>query len=208
MSGTGGRARILIVDDDRLVLAMLGRGLRDAGYAVSEASDSAAALELATQALPDLALLDVRMPGTSGVRLAEELAERFQVPFLFLSAYDDTETISRATELGALGYLVKPLDVPQIIPSIEAALARAAQIRSLKDTGEQLNHALESGREISTAVGILMERLRLTREAALDNLRATARSQRRRMEDVAAAIVSALETMNTLGTPRPHGRER
>ena len=139
MSGTAAGAHILIVDDDRLVLATLGHGLRDAGYRVSEAAEGAAALALVSREKPDLALLDVRMPDISGVKLAERLAAEHGVPFMFLSAYGDPDIIQRATELGALGYLVKPLDVPQIIPSIEAALARSAQIRSLTDTGEQLS---------------------------------------------------------------------
>jgi response regulator NasT len=205
MTGTGENAHILIVDDDRLVLALIGRGLRDAGYRVTEAGDSASALRAVAAERPDLALLDVRMPDVSGVKLAEQLAAEHSVAFMFLSAYDDPATIGRATELGALGYLVKPLDVPQIIPSIEAALARAAQIRSLKDTEEQLSHALETGREINIAVGILMERLRLPRQAAYETLRSSARSQRRRMQEIAAALIDALDQLNafTGGRDRP-----
>lgn len=195
MAGTGENAHILIVDDDRLVLATLARGLRGAGYRVTEAADGAAALELVGREKPDLALLDVRMPGMSGVQLAERLGEQ-GVSFIFLSAYGDPDLISRATELGALGYLVKPLDVPQIIPEIEAALARAAQIRELKQTGEHLSLALESGRETSMAIGILMERRGLDREQAFEALRSHARSQRRRIHDVAADIVNAVELLN------------
>ena len=199
MSGTGASAHILIVDDDRLVLATLGKGLRDAGYRVSEANDAASALELA-RTKPDLALLDVRMPGTSGIQLAERLvAEYPQLPFIFLSAFGDPDIIRRANELGALGYLVKPLDVPQIIPEIEAALARATQISELKDKGEQLSEALESGRETSMAIGILMERRRLDREEAFEALRSFARSQRRRVQEVASDIVQAAEMLNKAG---------
>ncbi|HEX2828523.1 MAG TPA: response regulator [Burkholderiales bacterium] len=207
MTGTGANAHILIVDDDRLVLALIGRGLRDAGYRVTEANDSASALRAVEAEAPDLALLDVRMPDMSGVKLAETIAARHAVPFMFLSAYDDPATIGRATELGALGYLVKPLDVPQIIPSIEAALARAAQIRSLKDTGEQLSHALETGREINVALGILMERQRLTRQAAYELLRTSARSQRRRMQEIAASLVDALDQLNGLAPARERPRD-
>lgn len=202
MSGTDAVAHILIVDDDRLVLATLSRGLRDAGYRVSEASESAAALALVAREKPDLALLDVRMPDMSGVKLAERLAAEHALPFMFLSAYGDPDIIQRATELGALGYLVKPLDVPQIIPSIEAALARSAQIRALTDTEEQLTHALESGRETSMAIGILMERRGFARDEAFEALRSHARSQRRRVHEVAAEIVDAVEVVNKLGRAR------
>jgi AmiR/NasT family two-component response regulator len=202
MSGTGAGAHILIVDDDRLVLATLAQGLRGAGYRVTEASDGASALELVARNAPDLALLDVRMPGMSGVELAERLAAEHQLPFLFLSAYNDADIIERAKELGALGYLVKPLDVPQIIPSLEAALARAAEIRALKDTGEQLSHALESGRETSMAIGILMERQGLDRDEAFEALRSCARSNRRRVHDMAAEILDAVETLNKASRKR------
>ena len=198
MSGTGESARILIVDDDRLVLATLGKGLRDAGYAVSEASDSAAALEQIAAHRPDLAILDIRMPDMLGTRLAERLAAEHAVPFMFLSAYGDPELIERASEIGALGYLVKPLDVPQIIPSIEAALARARQIQTLKNTGEQLSHALESGRETSIAVGIMMERTGLDRQQAFSALRAHARAERRRVEQIALELVEATEKANRI----------
>jgi response regulator NasT len=196
MSGTDATAHILIVDDDRLILATLGKGLRDAGYRVSEASESFAALVMVARDKPDIALLDVRMPDMPGVKLAECLASEHGVPFLFLSAYGDPDIIQRANALGALGYLVKPLDVPQIIPSIEAALARSAEIKSLKSTGEQLNHALESGRETSMAIGILMERGRLDREAAFDQLRNYARSQRKSVHVIAAEMVDALDAVN------------
>lgn len=202
MSGTAAGAHILIVDDDRLVLATLGHGLRDAGYRVSEAAEGAAALALVSREKPDLALLDVRMPDISGVKLAERLAAEHGVPFMFLSAYGDPDIIQRATELGALGYLVKPLDVPQIIPSIEAALARSAQIRSLTDTGEQLSQALESGRETSMAIGVLMERRGLDRDEAFEALRSHARSQRRRIHEVAAELVDAVEKVNKAGRAR------
>lgn len=202
MSGTAAGAHILIVDDDRLVLATLGHGLKDAGYRVSEAAEGAAALALVSREKPDLALLDVRMPDISGVKLAERLAAEHGVPFMFLSGYGDPDIIQRATELGALGYLVKPLDVPQIIPSIEAALARSAQIRSLTDTGEQLSQALESGRETSMAIGVLMERRGLDRDEAFEALRSHARSQRRRIHEVAAEIVDAVEKVNKAGRAR------
>jgi response regulator NasT len=180
------------------VLATLGSGLRATGYRVTEAHDGETALKLAQEVVPDLALLDVRMPGMSGVQLAERLAA-LEVPFVFLSAYGDPDIIERAKGLGALGYLVKPLDVPQIVPQIEAALARAREIRELKKTGESLSLALESGRETSIAVGILMERRGLDRERAFDALRSIARAQRRRVHDLAAEIVQALETLNKPG---------
>jgi response regulator NasT len=184
-----------VVDDDRLVLAFLARGLRSAGYYVSEASRGEDALEMAAKAPPDLALLDVRMPGMDGIELAQRLAQ-FGVPFLYLSAYGQTEVVERAISCGALGYLVKPLDIGQILPSVEAALTRAAELRKLREAGVQLAAALGSDREIGMAMGILMERRGLDRRQAFETLRAAARAQQRKLREVAAEVVRAIETVN------------
>src|SRR3970282_1262376 len=125
---------ILVVDDDRLVLAALTEGLRAAGYRVTSAASGEVALGVAGRDAPELALLDVRMPGMSGIELGRKLREQGNVPFLFLSAYGDQEIVKQAAEEGALGYLVKPLDIQQIVPSIEGALARGSDIRKLRDS--------------------------------------------------------------------------
>lgn len=197
------KAHILVVDDDRLVLASLARSLRAAGYRVTEAASGENALALAEKTDPDLALLDMRMPGLSGLDVAARLAASHGVPFMFLSAYGDEEVVAQAAQNGALGYLVKPLDVLQIIPSIEAALARAAEIRALRENEAKLELSLESGREISTAVGVLMERRGLDREEAFETLREYARSQRRKLREVAAEIVQAAEVVNLPRRPKP-----
>jgi response regulator NasT len=119
-----GPSHILVVDDDRLVLAALSEGLRAAGYRVTGAASGDDALAMASRNAPDLALLDVRMPGMDGIELGRRLRELADVPFLFLSAYGDRETVGQAVEEGALGYLVKPLDIAQILPAIDAALGR------------------------------------------------------------------------------------
>lgn len=188
---------ILVVDDDRLVLAALSDGLRGAGYRVNGASSGEDALGIAGRDAPDLALLDVRMPGMSGIELGRKLRER-GIPFLFLSAYGDQEIVRQAAEEGALGYLVKPLDIQQIVPSIEAALSRAAEIRKLRETEAQLNVALAGSREISMVVGLLMQRDRLDRTMAFELLRSHARSQRRPIAEVAGELLSSAEKLNKI----------
>lgn len=199
---TANKAHILVVDDDRLILAMIGKGLRKAGYRVSEAGSGEEALRLATEGQPDLALLDVRMPGMSGLEVAEQFRRTHDIPFVFLSAYGDEDIVKQAAQHGALGYLVKPLDITQIVPEIEAALARARDIRALREKESQLTTALEGGRETSMAVGILMERRGLDRKEAFEMLRDYARSHRRRLEDAAAEVINAVETINLPGRPR------
>ncbi|MBI3044205.1 MAG: response regulator [Betaproteobacteria bacterium] len=197
---------ILVVDDDRLVLATLAEGLRNAGYKVTGVTSGEDALGIVKRDAPDLALLDVRMPGMDGIELGRRLREQSGVPFLYLSAYGDQEFVTRAAEEGALGYLVKPLDIQQIVPSIEAALTRAQEIRQLRESEAQLNTALAGSREISMAVGLLMMRDRLNRDQAFDLLRANARSQRRAVLELARALLDSTENLNSVSMLKPGAR--
>ena len=106
--------------------------------------------------------------------------------------------VTQAAEEGALGYLVKPLAVQQIMPSIEAALTRAGDIRKLRESESQLNAALAGARAVSMAVGLLMMRDRINREQALELLRSNARSQRRPLTDVAGELLNSAENLYTI----------
>lgn len=117
------KGKILVVDDDRLVLATLTHGLSQAGFEVIDADNGDDAILLAREHRPELALLDIRMEGKSGFDVAAYLREYLQTPFMFLSAFADEGTIKQVKELGALTYLVKPLDIQQIVPAVEAAFA-------------------------------------------------------------------------------------
>jgi AmiR/NasT family two-component response regulator len=190
------KTTLLLVDDDRLILSTLADGLRAAGFEVLEASSGEVALRLALEADPDLAICDVRMPGMSGLELAPRLQGQAGVPFIFLSAYGDEDVVRLGSEHGALGYLVKPLNVPDMLPTIRTALARAAEIRKLRHTEEQLNTALANSREVSIAIGVLMERHRLNRGDAFELLRSHSRSKRRKLPEVAAELLEAVEKIN------------
>jgi len=188
---------ILLVDDDRLVLVTLAQGLTLAGYNVSSAEsvDDAEAL-LASGERPDLAILDVSMPGRSGLELAERLRSLDHIPFILLTAYSDHEIVEQAAICGALGYLVKPVDTPQLVPAIESALARAVEFRDLRTVGQNLQNAIDSDREISIANGITMVQYRLGRTPAFELLRKTARSQRRKLAGLAVDVIRASEALN------------
>jgi len=188
---------ILVMDDDRLALAELSEGLRGAGYRVTTAASGEVAVGVAGRDAPDLALLDVSMSGMSGIELGKKLREQ-GVPFLCLSAYGDQDIVQQAAEEGALGYLVKPLDIQQIVPSIEAALARGGDLRKLRESEAQLTTALAGSREISMVVGLLMQRDRLDRTKAFELLRSHARSQRRPVAEVAGELLSSAEKINKI----------
>ena len=102
------KGKILVVDDDRLVLATVTHGLSQAGYEVIDADNGDDAILLAREHKPDLALLDIRMEGMSGFDVAAYLREHLHVPFMFLSAFADDDTVQQVKALGAVAYLVKP----------------------------------------------------------------------------------------------------
>jgi response regulator NasT len=188
---------LLLVDDDRLVLSTLSLGLQQAKYRVSSAeSAEEAEVFLASGERPDLAILDIRMPGNSGLYLAQRLHQLDHIPFVILSAYSDQAMIDQASQLGALGYLVKPMDIPKLVPSLEAALARAHELQNLRVSHQQLQAALDAERNINVAVGITMMQYHLKRHEAFNKLRNAARVGRRKLADLASEIVQAGEALN------------
>lgn len=181
--------RILLVEDDRLIAATLADGLRQNGYMVVVACSGEEAQALLDAHDFDLAILDEQLPGMTGLELAGLLHERHVLPAIFLTAFGDPSRVRSAVEKGALAYLIKPVDIEQLLPALRTALARAEDIRQLRDSETHLQRALDERREISIAVGILMERLQLQRQPAFEVLRKTARAQRRRIEEVARDVM-------------------
>lgn len=212
------QGRILVVDDDRLVLATLTHGLAQAGYEVISADNGDEAILLARQHKPALALLDIRMEGMSGFEVAEYLREHLHIPFMFLSAFADDDTLQRVKALGAVAYLVKPLDIGQILPTVAAAMAHApvhqaavaaaavaagaAQAAVAGPPGAAGRTAPAAGPEpgatldgVSLAVGVLMHRFSLPRGAALERLRRMAADEQRPLSEQADRLVQAVELL-------------
>ena len=185
--------RILIVDDSRELMFRLATGLRQRGYEVGEAETGEDALTLGLNRQFDLAVIDIHLPGISGIELALQLMREANTPFMFISADEDPTLVRDATARGALGYLVKPLEIGQMVPAIETALARAQDIRKLRHDDEQFNVALGVARRVSMAVGIIMERNHLDRDTAFALLRDRARSSRRKVSEIADEILRAIE---------------
>lgn len=193
--------RLLLVDDDSLILALLARVLEQAGHEVRQACCGEDALAIARKDDPDLALLDVSMPGMSGIDLARRLQAETAVPFMFLSAHDNIDTVTEAASCGAVGYLVKPVETAQIVPAVEAGLARADDIKRLRRTEANLTAALAAGRETSMAVGLLMVRYQTDRDTAFEVLRDYARSHRRKINEIADELLRAEEILNAFKAP-------
>ncbi len=200
------KGRILVVDDNRLVLATLSAGLMQAGYDVIDADNGDDAILLAREHRPDLALLDIRMEGKSGFDVAAYLRNHCQMPFMFLSAFADAATVAQVKALGAVDYLVKPLDIGQIIPAVQAAFADIEARRPAADAASQpaagAVDAEASGPLDSTvamAAGVLMHRYSLPRAAALDRLARLAHAERRALVDQAERILEAVEELSLPG---------
>lgn len=183
-------ARILIVEDDRLILSGFVSGLEGRGYAVIKAASGEEAVSLAESARPDLVLMDIYLPGISGIEAAQRIREKLDVPVIFLSALDTEEVVRQAITMGTLSYLVKPVTIKQLVPAIETALARACEVSKLKSSEENLALALKQNREISVAIGVLMERHDMTAEDAFETLRAHARKTRSKTSDAASKVIS------------------
>ena len=199
------KGKILVVDDDRLVLATVTHGLSQAGYEVIDADNGDDAILLAREHKPDLALLDIRMEGKSGFDVAAYLREYCQTPFMFLSAFSDDQTVEQVKALGAVAYLVKPLDIGQIVPTVEAAFstvaARAARLAPVA-APERVPASNDAVADIvSIAVGILMHRYSLPRAEALERLRRLAANEGRAMQDQALRLVEAVELLAMPGQP-------
>jgi diguanylate cyclase (GGDEF)-like protein len=144
------RRCILTVDDDRVLLAVLYIGMRNAGYDIIQATSAEDALEAIKDRTPDLAILDICIPGgMSGLELAKRLRQTTTIPFMFLSSHRGVDVVREAALNGAVGYLVKPVNMMHIIPAVEAALVRAAEIRQLQKIGAELSSALAHGRKAS-----------------------------------------------------------
>ena len=203
MVGTAGKSEgskrskgtILVVDDDRLVLATLVHGLTQAGYEVIDADNGDDAILLAREHRPALALLDIRMEGKSGFDVARMLRDAYRIPFVFLSAFADEATMAEVQRLGALAYLVKPLDIGQIVPTVAAALARSSAESVTPLAPAAPGAADPTVDPVPLAIGVLMHRHALARAAALQRLERMAAQQGIGVAEQAERLLGAVEEL-------------
>ena len=184
------RALVLVVDDDAHLLALLSGALHAAGYAVQLATSASMAIDLlrASERKPDLIMVDMHMPQMSGLQLLQAAAAA-HLPFMMMSASGGASFVQRAVAQGAVGYLVKPIELAQLIPAVITAIARGKEICALRDNARRLTTTLLENRETAMAVGVLMERHRVSGEAALARLRSHAAAAGRSLPEVASAVL-------------------
>jgi AmiR/NasT family two-component response regulator len=190
--------QLLLVDDEPIVLNTLANGLDALNYKVTTFDSPDGALESYKHNPPDLVILDYRMPEMTGLELAKAMISIVHRPIIMLSAYNDLPLVREAVGAGITTYLVKPVEAERVAPSIEAALARFAEITALLQQGANIQAGVESHRLINTAVGIVMARTNRPQDQAFESLRRLARDQRRPLRDLALDLVDATSTSNSI----------
>ena len=185
-----GRPRVLVAEDEALIRLDLVELLTDEGYeVVGEAGDGEAALELARSLKPDLVVMDVKMPKMDGISAASAIAEERIAPVVMLTAFSQRELVERAREAGAMAYVVKPFDASDVVPAIEIAMARYAEIRAVEAEVADLEERFASRKAVDQAKGLLQEGLGLTEPEAFRWIQKTAMDLRKSMREVAEGVI-------------------
>jgi response regulator NasT len=185
--------RVLIAEDESLIRLDLRQLLERAGIPVcAEAATGSEAVELARTELPDVAILDVRMPGLDGIDAARLIMAERPIPIVIVSAYTERALVARAAEAGAYGYLAKPFRAHDVLPAIATARARFAELSVARSEVETLEEALAARKAIERAKGILMDKEGLSEADAFTRLRRASQSSGRPMRLIAETLIETL----------------
>jgi response regulator NasT len=183
--------RILIAEDEAIIRLDLKEMMEEEGFqVVGEASDGEAAIRLAREENPDLVILDIKMPGMDGLTAAETISTEGLAAVLILTAFSQKELVQRAADAGAMGYLVKPFQKSDLLPAIDIALARYAQIGQLQQESADLNEQLETRKLVDRAKGRLMDDRGLNEAEAFRLIQKRAMDERLSMKAVAEDVLA------------------
>jgi response regulator NasT len=187
------KRRIVVAEDESLIRMDIVETLKDQGFdVVGEAGDGLKAIELAKELKPDLMVMDIKMPDMDGLSAAEQIAQ-LRIPVVFLTAFNQQELVSRASEVGAMAFLVKPFSPDDLLPAIEVALSRHQQLTQLEMEVSDLTERLETRKLVERAKGVLGVRMGLTEPDAFRWIQKAAMDRRIGMVDVAKTILAQLE---------------
>jgi response regulator NasT len=182
--------RVVIAEDEAIIRMDLRETLEEEGYEViGETGRGDQAVELVRGLQPDLAILDIKMPGMDGLEAARIINGEKICGVLMLTAFSQREVVEQARDAGALAFLVKPFQKSDLIPAIEVAMGRFRELRSLTGEIDALGEQLESRKVIDRAKGLLMDELAMSETDAFGFIQRTAMSERTRMRDVADRIL-------------------
>ncbi|MCB0924946.1 MAG: response regulator [Mycobacterium sp.] len=186
--------RVLIAEDEALIRLDLAEMLREEGYdVVGEASDGQEAVDLAERLRPDLVIMDVKMPRRDGIDAAAEIAAKRVAPIVVLTAFSQRELVERARDAGAMAYLVKPFSASDLVPAIELAVSRFAELTELEREVADLGERLAARKLIERAKGILQTRHAMTEPEAFTWMQRAAMDRRTTMKRVAEVVLESLE---------------
>jgi AmiR/NasT family two-component response regulator len=185
------RPRVLIAEDESLIRLDLKETLDELGYeVVGEAGDGERAVQLAEELRPDVVILDVKMPVLDGISAARRIAAAKIAPVVLLTAFSQRELVERARDAGAMAYLVKPFSSSDLLPAIEMALSRYAEVAALEAEVSNLTERLETRKLIDRAKGVLQETKQLTEPEAFRWIQRAAMDQRLSMRAIAEAVIA------------------
>ena len=183
--------RVVIAEDEALIRMDLAEMLAEEGYeVVGQAGDGEKAVELAQQHRPDLVVLDVKMPKLDGISAAERLAQERIAPVVILTAFSQRELVERARDAGAMAYLVKPFGKTDLLPAIEMAVSRFAELQMLESEVADLTERLETRKVVDRAKAVLQERLEISEPDAFRWIQKTAMDLRLSMKQVAEGVLT------------------
>jgi response regulator NasT len=188
-SGTPSR-RVVIAEDEALIRLDLAEMLVEEGYeVVGQAGDGETAVQLAEQTRPDLIILDIKMPILDGIAAAERIAAHRIAPVVILTAFSQRDLVDRAREAGAMAYLVKPFSKADLVPAIEMAVSRFAELSMLEAEVADLTERLETRKQVDRAKAVLQQRLSLSEPDAFRWIQKTAMDLRLTMRQVADGVI-------------------
>ena len=183
--------RVVIAEDEAIIRLDLKETLEEEGYeVVGETGRGDEAVQLVRDLSPDLAILDIKMPGLDGLEAAREITAERQAAVLILTAFSQRDLIEQARDAGALAYLVKPFQRSELIPAVEVALGRFREMQALSDQNSSLEEQLETRKVVDRAKGILMDDHAMTEGDAFSWIQKRAMQDRRTMRAVAEQIVA------------------
>ena len=192
--------RVLIAEDEALIRLDLAEMLIEEGYdVIGEAGDGESAVRLAEELKPDLVILDIKMPIMDGLAAAEKIAGARLAPVVILTAFSQRDLVERARAAGAMAYLVKPFQKSDLVPAIEIALSRFAEVAALETEIASLSERLETRKAVERAKGMLMTSYGMTEPQAFKWIQRTAMDRRTTMREVAEKVLSAEVPASELG---------
>ncbi len=183
--------RVVIAEDEAIIRLDLKETLQEEGYeVVGETGRGDEAVQLVRDLAPDLAILDIKMPGLDGLAAAREITSERQAAVLILTAFSQRDLIEQARDAGALAYLVKPFQRSELIPAVEVALGRFREMQALFDQNSSLEDQLETRKIVDRAKGILMDDHAMSESEAFSWIQKRAMQDRRTMRAVAEQVIA------------------